>query len=321
MVDTSEKILSESEERLTLFPIKYHDIYQLYKTARSMFWISEEIDLAQDRHDWKKLTDNERYFISHVLGFFASSDTIVNMNIAENIITAVKPLEFKLFYNFQTTMEDIHSESYSLMIDAFITDESEKDKLFNAIKTMPCVSKKANWALKWVDREDCSFAERIVAFSLVEGVFFSSSFASIFWIKEKGILEGLCKFNEFISRDEGLHTNFAIHVYRNHITNKLDENTIRKMVMEAVEIETEFITESLPCKLLGMNQDLMKDYIRFVADWLITELGHNPIYKTKNPFPFMEKISLQAKQNFFEARPTEYQKSNIAEWCDPDDDF
>ena len=312
--------LLQPTERLTLFPIKYPDIWDLYKKAESSFWIAQEVDLSTDLVDWITLSDDERYFIKHVLAFFASSDTVVNMNIGDNFINLFQPLEVKAWYGMQYAIETIHSEAYSLMIDSYIKNAVEKDKLLDAVNTIDCIKEKSEWAQRWVVA-DCSIAHRLVAFAIVEGIFFSGSFASIFWLKNQNKMSGLCKYNEFISRDEGMHTQFAAHLYKNHIVHRLDESEVHAMVKEAVGIETKFITSSLPCRLINMNSDLMAQYIQFVADWLLKELGHLRLYDVTNPFDFMEKISMQGKQNFFEARPTEYQKSKLKGWTTPDENF
>jgi ribonucleoside-diphosphate reductase beta chain len=260
--------------------------------------------------DWNdKLNDDERYFVKHILAFFAASDGIVNENLAENFVAEVQYTEAKFFYGFQIMMENIHSETYSLLIDTYIKDDAEKDKLFNAIETMDCVKKKAEWALDWI--ENGSFAERIVPFAAVEGIFFSGSFCSIFWLKKRGLMPGLSFSNELISRDEGMHCDFACLLYNDHIVNKLPNKTLRKIIIDAVEIEKEFICESLPVRLIGMNSDLMSQYIEFVADRLLVELGTDKEYNVSNPFDFMDMISLQGKTNFFEKRVGEYQKAGV----------
>lgn len=304
-----EPILKENSNRFVLFPIQHDDIWQFYKKAEASFWTAEEIDLGQDLKDWAGLTDGERHFISHVLAFFAASDGIVNENLAENFVSEVQYTEAKFFYGFQIAIENIHSETYSLLIDTYVKDTKEKERLFNAIDTMDCVKKKADWALRWID--EGSFAERLIAFAAVEGIFFSGSFCSIFWMKKRGLMPGLSFSNELISRDEGLHCDFACLLYNNHLINKLTTETVQKIVQDAVEIEKEFVTDALPVKLIGMNADLMCQYIEFVADRLLNELGCPKIYESSNPFDFMEMISLQGKTNFFEKRVGEYQKAGV----------
>lgn len=305
-----EPILRENKDRFVLFPIKHNDIWAFYKKAEASFWTAEEIDLEADLVDWdNKLNDDERHFVKHVLAFFAASDGIVNENLAENFVAEVQYTEAKFFYGFQIMMENIHSETYSLLIDTYIKDNKEKDKLFNAIETLDCVKKKANWALDWI--ENASFAERIVAFAAVEGIFFSGSFCSIFWLKKRGLMPGLSFSNELISRDEGMHCDFACLLYTDHIKNKLPEERVRKIITDAVDIEKDFVCEALPVKLIGMNADLMSQYIEFVADRLLLELGCEKVYNATNPFDFMEMISLQGKTNFFEKRVAEYQKAGV----------
>lgn len=304
-----EPILKENKNRFVLFPIQHNDIWEFYKKAEASFWTAEEIDLSQDLKDWNNLNDGERHFISHVLAFFAASDGIVNENLAENFVAEVQYTEAKFFYGFQIAIENIHSETYSLLIDTYIKDNKEKDKLFNAIDTMPFVKKKADWALRWIDKG--SFAERLIAFAAVEGIFFSGSFCSIFWLKKRGLMPGLSFSNELISRDEGLHCDFACLLYNNHLVNKLDKQVIVDIIEDAVTIEKEFVTEALPVGLIGMNADLMCQYIEFVADRLLMELGCPKSYSATNPFDFMELISLQGKTNFFEKRVGEYKKAGV----------
>ena len=306
---TVEPILQENKNRFVLFPIEHHDIWEFYKKAEASFWTAEEIDLGQDLKDWSNLNDGEKHFISHVLAFFAASDGIVNENLAENFVAEVQYTEAKFFYGFQIAVENIHSETYSLLIDTYIKDPQERDKLFNAIDTLDCVKKKADWALRWI--EQASFAERLVAFAAVEGIFFSGSFCSIFWLKKRGLMPGLSFSNELISRDEGLHCDFACLLYTNHLQNKLPEERVREIITDAVAIEKEFVTDALPVKLIGMNADLMSQYIEFVADRLLLELGCSKVYNATNPFDFMEMISLQGKTNFFEKRVGEYQKAGV----------
>ncbi len=305
-----EPILEENKNRFVLFPIEHDDIWSFYKRAEASFWTAEEIDLAADLVDWEsKLNDNERHFIKHVLAFFAASDGIVNENLAENFLSEVQFTEAKFFYGFQIAIENIHSETYSLLIDTYIKDKVEKNKLFNALETIECVRKKADWALRWI--ENGSFAERLIAFAAVEGIFFSGSFCSIFWLKKRGLMPGLSFSNELISRDEGLHCDFACLLYNNHVVNKLPTEQVQKIILDAVEIEKEFVTDALPVKLIGMNSDLMSQYIEFVADRLLLELGCRKSYDVTNPFDFMEMISIQGKTNFFEKRVGEYQKSGV----------
>lgn len=308
---TEEPILTDNPNRFVLFPIQHDDIWSFYKKSEASFWTAEEIDLGADLVDWNnKLNDDERYFIKHVLAFFAASDGIVNENLAENFVAEVQYTEAKFFYGFQIMMENIHSETYSLLIDTYISDKAEKDHLFNAIETLDCVKKKADWALNWIDNG--SFAERIVAFAAVEGIFFSGSFCSIFWLKKRGLMPGLSFSNELISRDEGMHCDFACLLYTKHLVNKLPKSTVEKIITDAVEIEKEFIIDALPVKLIGMNSDLMSQYIEFVADRLLVELGNEKVYNVSNPFDFMDMISLQGKTNFFEKRVAEYQKAGVS---------
>ena len=304
-----EPILQENKSRFVLFPIQHHDIWEFYKKAEASFWTAEEIDLSQDLKDWDSLNDGERHFISHVLAFFAASDGIVNENLAENFVAEVQYTEAKFFYGFQIAIENIHSEMYSLLIDTYIKEPQERDRLFNAIETLDCVKAKANWALKWI--QETSFAERLIAFAAVEGIFFSGSFCAIFWLKKRGLMPGLSFSNELISRDEGLHCDFACLLYNNHLKNKLPAGTVEKIITQAVAIEKEFVTDALPVKLIGMNADLMSQYIEFVADRLLVELGCPKVYHATNPFDFMEMISLQGKTNFFEKRVGEYQKAGV----------
>lgn len=304
-----EPILQENKDRFVLFPIQHADIWEYYKKAEASFWTAEEIDLSQDLKDWENLTDNERHFIKHVLAFFAASDGIVNENLAENFVAEVQYTEAKFFYGFQIAMENVHSETYSLLIDTYVKEPKEKNMLFNAIDTMDCVKKKADWALRWID--EGSYAERLIAFAAVEGIFFSGSFCSIFWLKKRGLMPGLTFSNELISRDEGLHCDFACLLYNSHLKNKLPQQTITDIIADAVRIEQEFVTDSLPVNLIGMNADLMRQYIEFVADRLLNELGCPKLYNATNPFDFMEMISLQGKTNFFEKRVGDYQKAGV----------
>jgi len=306
-----EKILTENKNRFVLFPLQHHDIWDYYKKSQQVFWTAEEIDLSQDFTDWEKLNEGEKHFVKHVLAFFAASDGIVNENLAENFVSEVQYTEAKFFYGFQIMMENIHSETYSLLIDTYIKDKEEQNHLFNAIDTVPAVQKKAEWALKWIGSE--SFVERLVAFAAVEGIFFSGSFCSIFWLKKRGLMPGLSFSNELISRDEGLHTDFAVHLYKNHIENKLSRERILEIIDSALVIEKEFITEALPVSLIGMNSDLMKQYLEYVSDRLLMDLGVGKVYNTENPFDFMANIALQNKTNFFEKRVADYVKSGVGE--------
>jgi len=295
---TAEPILQENKNRFVIFPIEHHDIWEWYKKCEASFWTAEEIDLSEDLNDWKeKLTDDERYFIKHILAFFAASDGIVNENLAENFVNEVQYSEAKFFYGFQIMMENIHSETYSLLIDTYVKDPKEKDNLFNAIETFPAIKKKADWALKWIDSD--SFAERLIAFAAVEGIFFSGAFCSIFWLKKRGLMPGLSFSNELISRDEGVHCDFAVHLHNNHLVNQVPKKRIREILVDALNIEREFITESLPASLIGMNSKLMVQYLEFVADRLLVELNCEKEYNVTNPFDFMDMISLQGKTNFF----------------------
>ena len=282
----------------------------MYKKAEASFWTVEEVDLSKDTKDWEALTDKERYFVSHVLAFFAASDGIVNENLAMNLCNNVQWPEARCFYGFQITMENIHSEMYSLLIDTYIKDTHEKDRLFRAIETVPCVKKKAEWAVSWMQSEDATFASRLMAFACVEGIFFSGSFCAIYWLKERGVMPGLTTSNEFISRDEGMHTDFACLLY-SKLHHKLSEDDAHKMVREVVGIETEFVTDALPCRLIGMNADLMRLYIQFVADRLLVQLGYSKLWNVSCPFPFMERIALEGKVNFFERRVSEYSKAGV----------
>ncbi|MFZ5554735.1 MAG: ribonucleotide-diphosphate reductase subunit beta [Bacteroidota bacterium] len=309
-MENFEPILKENKDRFVLFPIVHNDIWSFYKKAEASFWTAEEIDLGADLWDWEnKLNDDERHFIKHVLAFFAASDGIVNENLAENFVRQVQYTEAKFFYGFQIAIENIHSETYSLLIDTYIKDPVEKDKLFHAIDTLDCVQRKANWALNWISKG--SFAETLVAFAAVEGIFFSGSFCSIFWLKKRGLMPGLTFSNELISRDEGLHCDFACLLYTKHLINKLPKETITKIITEAVAIEKEFVCDALPVRLIGMNAALMSQYIEFVADRLLVELGNPKVYNVTNPFDFMDMINLQGKTNFFEKRVGEYQKAGV----------
>jgi ribonucleoside-diphosphate reductase beta chain len=305
-----EPILEPSNDRFVLFPIEHNDIWEMYKNQQASFWTAEEIDMSSDISDWEnKLNDNERHFIKHVLAFFAASDGIVNENLAENFLSEVQYTEAKFFYGFQIMMENIHSETYSLLIDTLIKDKKEKDYLLKAIDNVDCVKKKADWALRWISNGN--FAERLIAFAAVEGIFFSGSFCSIFWLKKRGLMPGLSFSNELISRDEGLHCDFACLLYNKHLVNKLDPNVVREIIADAVEIEKEFVCDALPVRLIGMNAELMSQYIEFCADRLLQELNIPKLYNATNPFDFMELISLQGKTNFFEKRVGEYQKAGV----------
>ncbi|AYN06195.1 MULTISPECIES: ribonucleotide-diphosphate reductase subunit beta [unclassified Flavobacterium] len=305
-----EPILQENKNRFVIFPIKHHDIWDWYKKMEASFWTAEEIDLHQDLNDWNnKLSDDERYFVKHILAFFAASDGIVNENLAENFVNEVQYAEAKFFYGFQIMMENIHSETYSLLIDTYVKDEAEKDQLFNALDVFPAIAKKANWALKWIESD--SFAERLIAFAAVEGIFFSGAFCSIFWLKKRGLMPGLTFSNELISRDEGVHCDFAVHLHNHHLINKVPKDRIKEIIVDALDIEREFVTESLPVSLIGMNAVLMTQYLEFVADRLLVELGCDRVYGSSNPFDFMDMISLQGKTNFFEKRVSEYQKAGV----------
>ena len=305
-----EPILQENKDRFVIFPIKHHDIWEWYKKMEASFWTAEEIDLHQDLTDWnEKLSADEKYFIKHILAFFAASDGIVNENLAENFVNEVQYSEAKFFYGFQIMMENIHSETYSLLIDTYVKDEAEKDQLFRAIEVFPAIKKKAERALKWIDSD--SFAERLIAFAAVEGIFFSGAFCSIYWLKKRGLMPGLTFSNELISRDEGVHCDFAVHLHNNHLVNKVPTERILEIIIDALNIEREFVTESLPVSLIGMNAKLMTQYLEFVTDRLLVELNCPKQFNVTNPFDFMDMISLQGKTNFFEKRVSEYQKAGV----------
>jgi len=306
----TEYLLDKSHSRLTVHPIKEKDIWEFYKKSMASFWTAEEIDFSKDYDDFQKMDENAQHFIKMILAFFAASDTIVNINLAERFTREVQVLEVIISYQFQIMMENIHSETYSLQIDNIVRDKEEKIKILNAVENFPCIQKKAKWAIKWIDSTNISFCQRVIAFSIVEGIFFSGSFASIFWLKKQNIMPGLCDSNELISRDEGMHTDFACLI-KSKCSIKTDEETVHKMFLEAVDIEKEFICEALPCSLLGMNKNLMSQYIEFVADRLLVSLNYNKIWGTVNPFDFMESISMEGKTNFFESRPTQYQKAAV----------
>jgi ribonucleoside-diphosphate reductase beta chain len=308
MAEETELLLKENKDRFVILPIKYPAIWEMYKKCEASFWTAEEIDLSDDLKHWENLNPGEKHFISHILAFFAASDGIVNENLAVNFMSEVQLPEARCFYGFQIMMENIHSETYALLIDTYIKDNAEKDRLFHAIDTVPCVGKKAEWALRWINNG--SFAERLIAFAAVEGIFFSGSFCSIFWLKKRGLMPGLTFSNELISRDEGMHCEFACLLYR-MLDNKLSKEAATAIITDAVEIEKEFISDALPVSLIGMNAKLMSQYIEFVADRWLGELGYDKVYGASNPFDFMEMISLQGKTNFFEKRVGDYQKSGV----------
>ena len=305
-----EPILKENPDRFVIFPIQHQELWDEYKKQQACIWTAEEIDLSADLDDWRNvLNDDEKHFVKNVLAFFAASDGIVNENLAENFVREVQYTEAKFFYGFQIMMENIHSETYSLLIDTYISDSTEKHKLFHAIETIPAVKKKAEWALKWINSPH--FQERLIAFAAVEGIFFSGSFCSIFWLKKRGLMPGLSFSNELISRDEGMHCDFAVLLHNKYLANKVSESRIKEIITGALEIEKEFILESLPVRLIGMNSDLMSQYLEFVADRLLVSLGCSKVYNSENPFDFMTNISLQGKTNFFEKRVGEYQKAGV----------
>ncbi|MBB5395957.1 MULTISPECIES: ribonucleoside-diphosphate reductase small subunit [unclassified Mucilaginibacter] len=308
MQEETELLLKENKDRFVILPIKYPAIWEMYKKAEASFWTAEEIDLSDDMKHWENLTPGEKHFISHILAFFAASDGIVNENLAINFMSEVQLPEARCFYGFQIMMENIHSETYALLIDTYVKDPAEKDRLFHAIETVPCVGKKAEWALKWINNG--TFAERLVAFAAVEGIFFSGSFCSIFWFKKRGLMPGLTFSNELISRDEGSHCEFACLLY-GMLQNKLSTEAATKIITDAVEIEKEFVNDALPVSLIGMNAKMMSQYIEFVADRWLAELGYPKVYNVSCPFDFMEMISLQGKTNFFEKRVGDYQKSGV----------
>lgn len=312
-----EPMLKDNPHRFVLFPIEYDDIWRMYKKAVASFWTSDEIDLKDDIRQFnEQLTDHERHFIKHVLAFFAASDGIVNENLIERFAQEVTNPEARCFYGFQIMIENIHSETYSLLIDTYIKDKAEREYCFNAIETMPAVKKKADWALKWIGSES-SYPERVIGFAAVEGIFFSGSFAAIFWLKKRGLMPGLSFSNELISRDEGLHCDFACLMWK-HLVQKCSEERVQDIIKDAVKIEVEFLTDALPVKLIGMNDKLMKEYIEFVADRLLVALGCGKVYNSKNPFDFMDMICLEGKTNFFEKRVSEYQKAGVMN-TNPDD--
>jgi ribonucleoside-diphosphate reductase beta chain len=303
-------MLQATDERFVIFPLKHTDLWAKYKQHMAVFWTPEEIDLSKDMKDWEKLTDNERHFIKNILGFFAGSDGIVMENLALRFTREVQWPEAKFFYACQNLLEAVHSETYSLLIDTYITDKKEKEDLLRAIQTIPCVKKKAEWALAWIDNKDADFGTRLLGFAAVEGIFFSGAFCAIFWMKQRGLMPGLTLSNEFIARDEGIHTDFACLLYTK-VANRLDKKTVHKIIRDAVKIEKQFITKSLPCELIGMNAKLMAQYIEFVADRLLLQLGYPKAYNSSNPFPFMERISLENKDNFFEKRVSTYAKAAV----------
>jgi Ribonucleotide reductase, beta subunit len=308
--DLTEPILAENPDRFVILPIKYPEVWKMYKDSEASFWVAEEVDLAADMIDWEqKLTDDERHFIKHVLAFFAASDGIVNENLVLNFMREVQIPEARCFYGFQVAIENIHAEMYSLLIDTYIKDPKEKDFLFHALQNLPCVAKKGEWALRWIEQAP-SFAHRLIAFAAVEGIFFSGSFCSIFWLKKRGLMPGLATSNELISRDEGMHCDFACLLY-SMLQYKLDPSEVQAIITEAVAFEKEFVTDALPVSLIGMNAGLMSEYIEFVADRLLMSLGVDKVYGTPNPFPWMDMISIQGKTNFFEKRVSEYQKAGV----------
>jgi len=309
-LEETEPLLRENPNRFVIFPIQYYDIWQMYKKAEASFWTVEEVDLSKDMQHWEGLKPNEQKFIKHVLAFFAASDGIVNENLVERFAQEVQIPEARFFYGFQIAIENIHSEMYSLLINTYVREREERNRLFNAIETLPCVKKKAEWAIRWINDKNATYAERIIAFAAVEGIFFSGSFAAIFWLKKRGLMPGLTFSNELISRDEGLHCDFACLMFK-HLVNKPSVATVTGIIKDAVKIEQEFLTDALPVALIGMNNTLMKQYIEFVADRLLVELQCPKVYKSENPFDFMELISLEGKTNFFEKKVGEYQKAGV----------
>lgn len=311
MNDTNEPLLKDNPNRFVLFPIQDNEIWQMYKKMQAAFWTAEEIKLIDDLKDWESLDTEEQHFIKNVLAFFAASDGIVLENLLSRFGTEVQLPEARCVYSFQAMIENIHSETYSLLIDTYIKDEQEKTHLFNAIETIPCVKKKAEWAQKWIGDKNSSFATRLVAFAVVEGIFFSGSFCAIFWLKERGLMPGLTFSNELISRDEALHCNFAVMLHKKLKYTQINQETAYKIFSEAVEIENEFINESIPCKLIGMNSEAMNQYIKYVADYWLVKLGFAKLYNVKNPFQFMERISMASKGSFFETRISDYSRASI----------
>jgi ribonucleoside-diphosphate reductase subunit M2 len=320
---TQELILQEDDNRYVMFPLQDQDIWKMYKKQVDCFWRAEEIDLSKDLVHWEDLNKDEKFFISHILAFFAASDGIVLENLAARFMGEVQLSEARAFYGFQIAMENIHSETYSLLIDTYIKDREEKMTLFRAIDNFPCIKKKADWAIKWINDKRSSFATRLIAFACIEGIFFSGAFCSIFWLKKRGLMPGLTFSNELISRDEALHTEFAVLLY-SKLNKKVNKTRVMEIIKEAVEIEKEFISEALPCRLIGMNGDLMRQYIEFVTDRLSLQLGYDKIYNQSNPFDFMEMISIEGKTNFFEKRVAEYslaEKTKSDNVFDLDDNF
>ncbi len=316
----SEPILQDNKERFVLFPIKYPEIWKAYKRAESSFWTNEEIDYSKDKFDWEtKLSNNEKYFIKHILAFFAGSDGIVLENINLNFANEIQIPEARCWYGFQAAIENIHSEVYSTLIDKYVDDNNEKKDLFGAIQNIQCIKKKAEWAMKWMNQETATFHERIVAFSIVEGVFFSGAFCAIYWLKKRGLMPGLTFSNELISRDEGMHTDFAVLIY-SMLKNKLTKERVYQIIKEAVDIEKEFINDAIPCAMIGMNAALMSQYIEFVADRLLVQLGYPRIFNSENPFDFMQLISMEGKTNFFEKRVSEYSLAGVSDNLDKKDD-
>lgn len=317
-------LTKENSSRHVIFPIKYPQLWEAYKNAQDTFWTAEEIDLTRDGEDWEKLNDNERYFIKNILAFFAGSDGIIMENLAAKFLNEIQIAEARAFYSYQIFNEQVHSNTYSLLIDTYIKDENEKNMLFNAIDNIPCITKKAQWALKWIDSKH-SIAQRLIAFAIVEGVFFSGSFCAIYWLKQRGLMPGLTFSNELISRDEGMHTQFAVLLYKmliqDNINEKIDNEIVYEMFNEAVSIENEFINDSIQCSLIGMNATLMNQYIKFVADRLLLQLGYDKLFHIQNPFDFMELISLRPKSNFFEVRVGEYKRNTVIEEISINDDF
>lgn len=307
----NEPLLTETTSRYVMFPVEYPDVWEMYKKASSSYWVADELNFQQDIQDLERLSKDEKEFINHILAFFAASDGIVSENLCERFSKDVPKSEVRAFYAFQNAMEQVHSETYSLLIDTYVKDSREKEKLFNAVQHFPAIREKAEWAMKWISDDTASFGQRLIAFAIVEGIYFSASFCAIFWLRERGLLPGLSFANQLISRDEGLHTEFACLLY-NHLNNRLSEESVKQMVEEAVQIEMKFITESIPCAMIGMNADLMKQYIKYVADRLLKSLGYTPIYKVQNSFDFMEFASMEGKTNFFEKRVSEYSKAGIS---------
>lgn len=306
-----EPLLTENKSRYVMFPVEYPDVFEMFKKAQAVYWVADEINFSQDLVDLEKLNENEKYFINHVLAFFAASDGIVMENLSERFIHEIPKPEVRAFYAFQEAMESVHSETYSLLIETYVKDPVEKDRLFNAVTNFPAIKEKADWAIKWIQDKDAPFAQRLLAFAIVEGLFFSASFCAIFWLRERGLLPGLSFANQLIARDETQHTDFAILLY-SKIMNRIPEATVRQMMEEAVSIEERFITESIPCSMIGMNENLMTEYIKFIADRLMVQMGYTRIYNKANPFAFMEKSAVDTKTNFFEARVSQYSKAAIS---------